>query len=140
MGKKMIAIQGMDQIPVCKYCPFQDRGEYSLFCMAQSYFRPGHGRGCGWFFHKIALPEGLYDPETFRDPSCPLVVIECTPEAYWVQESDKVVLCSRCDSGFQEALIHDVADYGEREYPMYCPSCGAYMVNWETGEDPEAEA
>ena len=140
MGKKMVAIMDMDEIPACKYCPFLDKGEYGLFCMAQSYFRPGRRPGCGWSFHKIALPAGLYDPETFREKTCPLVAIEPMRDAYWNQESDTVVLCSRCNAPFSETLIHDIADYGEGEYPRYCPGCGARMLNWETGEDPEEEA
>jgi len=133
--KKMIAVIGMKKMPLCcSDCQFREPGETFDLCLAQSY----KGSNGEWQMHELGVLGSIRT--TRRDPSCPLVAIECTAEAYWVQESDTVVMCSRCDSGFREALIHDVADYGEREYPIYCPSCGAYMVNWETGEDPGEEA
>lgn len=134
-AKKMVAVSGMDMMPACIDCRFRWPGDGTTYCLAQSH-QMTEG---GWYMHHIRFERGIgYEAQKkWREPTCPLVEIEHTEDAYWWQESDSVVLCTGCDATFSEEFIHDIADYAKGEYPRYCPTCGAKMLNYETGEYPE---
>ena len=137
MGKKMVAIMGMRGMPGCTSCRFLVANADVSYCLAQSFPKP-YG---GWHVHRIIWGKGTGGERAtrWREPTCPLAIVEAAGEALWHQENGRVVLCTGCDSCFDNALIHGIADY-DVAYPMYCPNCGARMANWQTGEDPDDES